>query len=268
VDDGVGRVVDALKTNGLTERTLIFCIGDNGAPLKIHKADEPGGGAGWDGSLNDPLNGEKGMLAEGGMHVPFVVAWPGTIPGGQVYPHPVSALDVAATAASLAGVKVNPGDLDGVDLVPYLKGENKAPPHEALFWRWGAQAAIREGKWKLLRGGEREYLYDLDTDLGEKHNAAARHPEIAKRLRERLKAWTEGLTPPGLAVGAMASAWTEYFDVYLDGKPASPLREKFRQEDEVAAGTGSTDTAGEERKKERPRARPRGGAGDRGRRSK
>jgi arylsulfatase A-like enzyme len=100
IDDGVGLITSTLKKHGLTEKTLIFFIGDNGAPLKIHKVDSPlqGDPGGWDGSLNTPLNGEKGMLAEGGMSTPFFIAWPGTIPGGQVYEHPVSALDVAATA--------------------------------------------------------------------------------------------------------------------------------------------------------------------------
>lgn len=245
VDDGVGLIMHALREHGLEKKTLVFLIGDNGAPLKIHKADEPGGGAGWDGSLNDPLNGEKGMLAEGGMHVPFVVSWPGTIPAGQAYRHPVTALDVAATAASLAGVAVRPGDLDGVNLMPHLTGENKAPPHDALFWRWGAQCAIRESKWKLLRGGDREYLYDLDADLGEKHNLASKHPDIAERLRERLRAWTMELNPPGLAVGGMAETWNGYFDHYLEGKPAGPLREKFRakEADEAAPGSSGDATA-------------------------
>jgi arylsulfatase A-like enzyme len=221
VDDGVGLVIATLKQHGLTEKTLIFYIGDNGAPLKIHKADTPLRLNGWDGSLNDPLNGEKGMLAEGGMHVPFLVAWPGTIPGGQTYPHPVSALDVAATAAALAKVPVNAGDLDGVNLIPHLRGEIKTPPHEALYWRWTAQSAIREGNWKLLRGGPREYLYDLSADLEEKHNLAAQHPDIASRLRAKLKAWCDELNPPGLALGPMVPTWNDYFDFYLEGKPVA-----------------------------------------------
>jgi arylsulfatase A-like enzyme len=228
VDDGVGLVMKTLKENGLTEKTLVFYIGDNGAPLKIHKADLPGGGPGWDGSLNDPLNGEKGMLTEGGMHTPFVVSWPGRIPGGQEYPHPISALDVAATATALASIVTKPGDLDGVNLIPFLSGQNKAAPHDALMWRWVSQSAIREGNWKLLRGGDREYLYDLDGDLEEKHNLAAKHPEIANRLRKRLSDWADELSPPGLARNMPdGGAWGAYFDFYLDGKQPAPLRDKF-----------------------------------------
>lgn len=225
VDDGVGLVTSTLKKNGLTEKTLIFFIGDNGAPLGIHKNDSPldTDEGGWDGSLNTPLNGEKGMLTEGGMHVPFLIAWPGTIPGGQTYEHPVSALDVAATAVAVADVSVKAGDLDGVNLVPYLKGEIATAPHEALTWRWMAQSAIREGDWKLLRGGEREYLYDLATDLEEKHNLAAQHPDITNRLRGRLAAWCAELNPPGLALGPLAQGWHDAFDFYLEGKPARKL---------------------------------------------
>jgi uncharacterized sulfatase len=224
VDDGIGLITQTLKKHGLNDRTLLFFIGDNGAPLKIHKVDSPldGDAGGWDGSLNTPLNGEKGMLSEGGMHVPFLIAWPGTIPGGQRYAHPVSALDVAATAAAAADIQVKAGDLDGVNLVPYLKGENKAAPHEALMWRWAAQSAIREGNWKLLRGGDREYLYDLSTDLGEKQNLASRHPDVANRLRAKLTAWSNELNPPGLALEPMSKNWTDYFNHYLDGKPAAP----------------------------------------------
>ena len=222
VDDGVGLITSTLAKHDLTEQTLIFYIGDNGAPLKIHKLDAPGGGAGWDGSLNDPLNGEKGMLSEGGMHVPFVISWPGTIPAGQVYDHPVSSLDVAATAAGLAGLKIKPKDLDGVNLIPHLTGEVKTAPHKFLTWRWVGQSAIREDNWKLLRGGDREYLFDLHADIEEKHNMAAQHPEIATRLRDKLTEWASELDPPGLDSGRLSKAAKQYFDFYLDGKSPTP----------------------------------------------
>lgn len=240
VDDGVGLITETLKKHELTEKTLIFVIGDNGAPLKITMADKPGGGPGWDGSLNTPLNGEKGMLAEGGMHVPFVISWPGTIPGGQSFEHPVSTLDVAATACAIADIKTVPADLDGVNLIPHLKGEVKTPPHDALYWRWSGQGAIREGNWKLLRGGDREYLFNLESDLPEKNNLASKHPEIVQRLRDKLEIWSEGLNPPGLAPFRLSPAGIKYFDHYLDGKTstgkpredgdAKPKRRKARLE--------------------------------------
>lgn len=227
IDDGVGLITGTLKKYGLTEKTLIFFIGDNGAPLKIHKIDSPlnGDAGGWDGSLNTPLNGEKGMLAEGGMSTPYLIAWPGTIPSGQTYEQPVSALDFSATACAVASIDNRIG-LDGVNLIPHLTGENKAPPHDALYWRWMAQSAIREGNWKLLRGGEREYLYDLATDREEKHNLAAQQPEIAARLRTKLKTWADGLNPPGMALGPMAATWNDYFDHYLEGKTIAPAPSK------------------------------------------
>lgn len=239
MDDGIGLIRKTLKARGLEENTLIFYIGDNGAPLKIHKLDAPGGGPGWDGSLNEPMNGEKGMLSEGGMRVPFVVAWPGTIPGGQVYEHPVISLDVAATSVALAGL---PEDktLDGVNLVPFLKGEKKGAPHESLQWRWISQTAIREGDWKFLKGGKREYLFDLSNDREEKTNLLSSQPKIAARLNAKLSTWAEEMNPPGLETGGMSTVWESYFDFYLDGKPAPPLREKF-----VPAESGGNKEAGD-----------------------
>ena len=240
IDDGVGRVMQTLREHGLEERTLLFFMGDNGAPLKIHKIDSPlnGDAGGWDGSLNEPLNGEKGMLSEGGIRVPWLAYWKGTIPGGQVYEHPVISLDVAATAAALAGLETSPGDLDGVNLLPHFQGDIKTPPHEALMWRWTAQSAIREGQWKLLRGGEREYLYDLAADPGEKQNLAAQHPDIASRLRAKLTAWCSELNPPGLALGPMAPTWNNYFDFYLEGKPVGPTGGKPKGQAAAADSQG------------------------------
>jgi uncharacterized sulfatase len=281
IDDGVGRILSTLREYGIEEKTLVFLIGDNGAPLKIHKLDAPGGGPGWDGSLNDPLNGEKGMLAEGGIRVPFVVYWKNRIPAGLVYAHPVISLDVAATAVALAGLPVDQNrlslrggqetvgcvqrtatpfnwcvlrtlhlvepkhsdsvplppfregasvrettvgtaaTLDGVNLIPYLRGEAEGAPHETLYWRWIAQSAVREGKWKYLRGGRREYLFDLDKDRGEKRSVLSDHPEVAKRLRAKLTRWSGELEPPGLETKQMSETWELYFDYYLDSKPAA-----------------------------------------------
>lgn len=220
MDDGIGRIRERLEEKDLTKETLIFFIGDNGAPLKIHKIDAPGGGPGWDGSLNEPMNGEKGMLSEGGIRVPFLVAWPGMIPGGQVYDEPVISLDVAATVVALSGLEEDPL-LDGINLVPYLSGKVSGSPHEALFFRWSSQSAIRMGDWKYLRGGSREYLFNLAEDSGESENLFTKMPEKAAELRSRLEAWTQELDPPGFIGTEMPSTWERYFDHYLDGKEVS-----------------------------------------------
>jgi uncharacterized sulfatase len=219
VDDGVGKIVKTLKENGLRENTIIFVMGDNGAPLKIHKLDAPGGGPGWDGSLNDPMNGEKGMLTEGGIRIPFVVNWKGKIPGGQVYSQPVISLDAGATALAIAGLPHDP-ELDGVNLVPYLRGEKVGAPHEALYWRWIAQSAIRKDNWKYVRCNDREYLFDIEKDKEEKNDLLDRHPEIAEELLEDLNSWCTTLDPPGIGSvknDNMSRKAEEYFDYYIEG---------------------------------------------------
>lgn len=189
MDHGIGRIREKLRTAGIEKNTLLFFIGDNGAPLKQ--------GA-WNGSLNLPLIGEKGMLTDGGIRVPFVAAWPGRLPAGKVYEPPVISLDVAATTVALAGL---PSDekLDGVNLMPFLLGEKTGNPHDALFWRWRSQAAIRADHWKLiLLGRDERYLFDLNSPEGEMRNRLADFPDIAARLDKQLMAWNVPLPPPGL----------------------------------------------------------------------
>lgn len=190
MDDGLGQLRAKLKALGQEKNTLIFFIGDNGAPL----------GRAWDGSVNLPMIGEKGMLTEGGIRTPFVAVWPGRIPSGAVYDKPVISLDVAATAVSLAGLPKDPR-LDGTDLLPYLQGANTGAPHERLFWRWGSQAAVLEHPWKLIRLGEREQmLFDVTEPGGEnlRRNQFAARPEIAEHLGRALTEWCQTLQPPGL----------------------------------------------------------------------
>jgi uncharacterized sulfatase len=220
VDDGVGLISSMLARHGLTDNTLVFYISDNGAPLKIHKVDAPGGGAGWDGSLNDPLLGEKGMLTEGGIRVPFIASWPGHMPKGLVYDRPVIALDAVATALTAAGLPLDDA-IDGVDLVPALTERQTADPHDALYWRWVGQAAIRVGDWKYLQGDDRAYLFDVNKDPSEKQNLIATHPERAASLKKKLLAWSQDLVDPGLDA-PLSTAGKRYFDHYLDGKLATP----------------------------------------------
>ncbi len=199
VDHGVGKILAALNAHGIDQNTLVFFTSDNGAPIHTRR-DSPldVDMGGWDGSLNTPLVGEKGMLSEGGIRVPMLARWPGKLPAGLIYDHPVSSLDFAATANALAGLPPDPR-LDGVDLIPHLTGANASAPHAALYWRFWSQAAIREGRWKLLyRSGEPDRLFDLGTDEHERRNLAAAQPDRVSALRRKLDAWTNTLQPAGL----------------------------------------------------------------------
>ncbi len=216
IDHGAGRIMDALKQHGIEEDTLIFYASDNGAPLKITKPDNPidTDPGGWDGSLNEPMVGEKGMLSEGGIRVPFVAKWKGTLPEGKVYRKPVISLDFAATAVAVAGLDMPP-ELDGTNLLPYLTGKKHGAPHDALFWRFWNQTAIRKGKWKYLHvGGKGRYLFDLSTADQEHKNLIDRHPRLARKLHEELLAWANQLQKPGIPDGELnrqEKAWYAHY---------------------------------------------------------
>lgn len=218
MDDGVGEILKALRRHNLEERTLIFFIGDNGAPLKIDMEDKPlDEGGGWDGSLNTPLNGEKGTLLDGGIRTPFLVYWKGTLPAGKVYRHPLISLDVAATAVEIAGL---PGakDLDGINIMPYLTGKVTDPPKRNLNWRWNGQSAIRSGKWKYVHGGGKGYLFDMEADAAEKKNLVTDRPEVAARLLAAHNAWAKKIGIPNAESLPLGRAGRGYFSWYLEGK--------------------------------------------------
>jgi arylsulfatase A-like enzyme len=199
---------------GVEENTIIFFISDNGAPLKITMEDKPisfKGGA-WDGSLNTPWVGEKGMLSEGGIRVPFIINWPKGIPGGQVYDRPVISLDVAATCVALAGLGTV-DELDGVNLIPYLNGEKKEDPHEAIYWRFWGQQAVRMGNYKFLKAGDTEYLFDVSTSEHENKNLIQEYPEMAKAMRKSLMDWDSELKNPVSPFGEIGNEneWYEHY---------------------------------------------------------
>ncbi len=215
IDDGVGQILGKLEAHHIDENTLIFFIGDNGAPLKLTMPDDPVhlDGAYWNGSKNTPLNGEKGMLAEGGIRVPYLMRWKGTIPAGQVIATPVTTLDATATAVAAAGLK-QPSTFDGANLLPTLV-QKTALPERTLHWRFWTQSAARQGDWKLLKlGDQKNFLFNLANDKEEKNNLAEQNPEIVQRLESSLKTWAAQLSPAGLPSGKILSpenAWYQHF---------------------------------------------------------
>jgi arylsulfatase A-like enzyme len=189
MDDGIGRVLGALREHGLERDTLIFFFSDNGGPITVVPCS------------NAPLRGGKGQVFEGGIREPFVVQWRGRLPEQSVYDEPVISLDVFPTAAALAGAKLPDGlKLDGVNIVPYLAGEIKTPPHERLFWRMGGGVswAVREGRYKLLKLNKASApkLFDLNNDIGETKDLISEKPDVAARLQKASDAWNAELIPP------------------------------------------------------------------------
>ena len=180
LDDGVGAILEALRRHQLEQKTLIFFISDNGAPRN-------------NGSSNAPFLGYKGTLLDGGVRVPFLVAWPGSLPAGTTYEPMVSSLDVLPTCLAAAGVRPPQDELDGVNLLPHFKGEAEGPPREHLFFAWNGRAAVRGKEWKLVRRGGRNQLFSLVVPAAEERDVSADHPEIVARLSAKLEAWLQTL---------------------------------------------------------------------------
>jgi arylsulfatase B len=180
MDDSVGAVMEQLRKSGLEENTLVFFLSDNGGPTRELT------------SSNLPLRGEKGQMYEGAIRVPFMAQWKGRLPSGQVYDKPVSSMDIFATASAIAGAKTSK-QVEGVDLIPFLTGEDNGRPHQTLYWRQGGRTALRHGDWKLVRmgkkfepGNAKWELYDLSMDISEETNLTTSHPE---RLVELVQLW-------------------------------------------------------------------------------
>ena len=186
MDRATGKVLDTLRRLKLEEKTLVFFISDNGGPTSQTT------------SSNKPLRGYKGQMYEGGVRVPFIVQWRGKLPAGKVYDYPVSTLDVHATAIAAAEQKIlSDWKLDGVNLLPFLKGKNKKRPHETLYWRVGAKFAIRHGDWKLLleRDEPEPQLYNLAADISETKNLAEEKREKTKQLQDLFDHWSSQMEP-------------------------------------------------------------------------
>ncbi len=202
MDEAIGKVRQKLVEAGLEQNTLVFFISDNGGPTMP--------GVTVNGSRNEPLRGSKRTTLEGGIRVPFLCSWAGHLKP-SVCDQPVNQLDLPATALAVAGVEPKPEwKQEGVNLLPFLTGEAKAAPHEALYWRFGQQSAIRMGDYKLVRydsnadtlTGKRGQpvtaakLYNLAKDIGETKDLAAEQPEKVKELQAKWDAWNASNVKP------------------------------------------------------------------------
>ena len=188
LDRSVGRVVQALKEEGLEDDTLVIFSSDNGAPNYIGLPE-----------VNKPYRGWKLTYFEGGMHVPFVVKWPGHISAGSVYNEAVHSIDVLPTVAASAGAQL-PTDrvVDGVNLLPFLSGGNTGAPHDVLFWRDGSYQSVLARGWKLQSAErpKKDWLYHLEVDPTEQVNLADQEPAKLAELKALLTAHDNEMKDP------------------------------------------------------------------------
>lgn len=232
MDEAIGGVRKKLVDLGLERDTLVFFIADNGGPVMP--------GTTMNSSRNDPLRGGKRTTLEGGIRVPFIVSWPGQVKPG-VFSEPAIQLDLTATALAAAGIKASADwKLEGVDLLPFLRGENTGAPHDALYWRFGQQMAIRAGDFKLVRydsnadtlTGVRNQpvsaakLYNVAVDIGEARDLAVEMPDKVKALQARWDVWNGANMQP-----RWGSAHTDNDGAEPGARPAKKARQARRATD-------------------------------------
>ena len=199
VDAEVGKLLDALKTNGFEENTLVLFASDNGAKWEQVFIDE------FNHRSNYTFRGMKSDVWEGGHHIPFIVKWPGVVRAGSVSKQITSLTDFFATVQNIFMPEEFERTMDSYSLLPILKGESgeihRAP---VVHHSGGGKFGIRDGDWKYIEGlgsggfslpkfpqpkeGEPlDQLYNLSSDPGEMQNLYFEHPEKVLELKEKLK---------------------------------------------------------------------------------
>lgn len=193
MDDAVGLVLKKLEETGKIDNTLVIFHNDNGGPTTRNAVN---------GSRNTPLRGSKCETFEGGIRVPLLVQWPGVIEAGTVYRQPAITFDLSATALAVAVADTS--QIDGVNLIPFLKGEAAGRPHDDLYWRSRTRNnnyGMRLGDWKFVHSTEgteepgpkqtpaRDMLFNLADDIGEQRDLSDRYPDKLAELKRRYESW-------------------------------------------------------------------------------
>ena len=218
MDRSIGRVLDRLDRHGIADNTIVIFLNDNGGGESTARY----AGHSRNYANNKPLRGFKFDLFEGGVRVPMILRWPGRVPKGKVYREMVSSMDVYPTLVGAAGLQMPKGQpTDGIDLLPFVKGDNKTKPHEWLCWQnrsWLPRkkggsvtptpkvhnSAIRKGNWKLVRLNEKIgadtpppdwRLYDLTKDIGEQNDVAGQNTDVVNELGAHFATWRSSMHP-------------------------------------------------------------------------
>ena len=196
LDWSTGQILETLRKLKLDQNTLVIYTSDNGPWKLAQNSWEKGNTNRRVGGFAHPLRGYKFSRLEGGMRVPTVMWWPGRIPADKTCREVVASMDLFATCAEISGAEL-PTDrvIDGKSLIRLLEAKEGAKsPHDTFFYR---TAAVRSGKWKLIKG----QLYNLEADIGEATNVAEKHPNVVTRLSALLAAHKKDLSentrPPG-----------------------------------------------------------------------
>jgi arylsulfatase A-like enzyme len=202
LDDGVGRILHTLREQRLEENTIVVFLSDNG-PAKGGPHIE-GWKPEWPKGITvvgsaGPLRGAKTDLFEGGIREPLLIRWPAQLKPGSTFRSPVIVNDLLPTLCAAAHAPVPATThVDGVDLLPFLRGQRDGAPHETLYWKIKSSAALRRGDWKLLLLAPdwKLQLYNLREDIGEQRDLAAQNPTLARELYAAWSKWNEPLPPP------------------------------------------------------------------------
>jgi arylsulfatase A-like enzyme len=190
LDDSVGAIMAALKEAGIEKKTIVIFTSDNGGLSVPEGGPQP--------TSNAPLRAGKGYLYEGGIRVPLIVRWPGTVQAGSTSDQVVTSTDFLPTMMSIAGVKnAAPNDVDGTNILPVLKGV--AAAQRTIFWHYPHYSnqggkpgtAVRNGDWKLIQWyeDEKRELYNLKDDVGETKDLSQQETQICNKLRLELETW-------------------------------------------------------------------------------
>lgn len=217
MDQGVGKIMDALKKKGVEENTLVMFLSDNGACAESgalganFRQDLTGEigtvdsyhsyGRSWSNASNTPFRKHKQWVHEGGIATPFIVKWPGQVDKPGTITHQAGHIvDVMATCCEASGISypstcggrsITP--TEGLSLVPVFQGKERKP-HDLLYWEHFGNRAVRSGKWKLVedkREGGKWELFDMEADRTELNNLIEKEKAVAEDLKAKYQAWAE-----------------------------------------------------------------------------